>query len=203
MSSSREHILYALAKNQPPLAPLPLLPVVDAAGTNLQEKFTQTAINIGSSVHVVKDYQQVENILKQQFTKTRRVVSRIEKSRIFSGENQQLPLDPHALEAVDLAILQGQLGVAENSSIWIEEDLLGARVLPFICQHLALIIRQKEIVASMHQAYEIIAEKDYGYGVFIAGPSKTADIEQSLVLGAHGPRSLSVFILVEEQEKDY
>jgi L-lactate dehydrogenase complex protein LldG len=36
---------------------------------------------------------------------------------------------------------------------------------------------------------------EYGFGVFLAGPSKTADIEQSLVLGAHGARGLVVFLV--------
>ena len=85
--------------------------------------------------------------------------------------------------------------MAENSAVWIQEAQIGLRVLPFICQHLALVISQKDIVPSMHEAYARIGEASYGYGVFIAGPSKTADLEQSLVLGAHGPHSLTIFII--------
>jgi len=69
------------------------------------------------------------------------------------------------------------------------------RLLPFICQHLILIIEKKNIVATMHQAYQKIDIAREGFGVFIAGPSKTADIEQSLVIGAHGPRSLTVYLV--------
>ncbi len=47
----------------------------------------------------------------------------------------------------------------------------------------------------MQQAYERIGDLDYGFGTFITGPSKTADIEQSLVLGAHGARGLTVFLM--------
>ena len=105
--------------------------------------------------------------------------------------------DPHTLADVDLAILPAQLGVAENSALWVTEAQLPLRVLPFICQHLALVVSQQNIVPLMHQAYEVIGTQEYGFGTFIAGPSKTADIEQSLVLGAHGARTLSVFILEE------
>ncbi|MDB5022907.1 MAG: lactate utilization protein [Mucilaginibacter sp.] len=71
---------------------------------------------------------------------------------------------------------------------------MGQRALPF-SQHLAVIIEADAIAASMHEAYKRINQANYGFGSFIAGPSKTADIEQSLVIGAHGPKSMTVFIL--------
>ena len=76
------------------------------------------------------------------------------------------------------------------------------RALPFIAENLALVIHKKDIVPHMHAAYERIAEANYGFGTFIAGPSKTADIEQSLVLGAHGPRSMTVFLIDEGLSDD-
>ena len=68
------------------------------------------------------------------------------------------------------------------------------RLLPFICQHLILAIEKKKIVATMHQALQQIDTCKEGFGVFIAGPSKTADIEQSLAIGAHGARSMIVYL---------
>ena len=72
-------------------------------------------------------------------------------------------------------------------------------MLPFICQHLVAVIDAQNIVATMQVAYDRIAGTQYGFGTFIAGPSKTADIEQSLVLGAHGPKTMTVFILHNQQ----
>lgn len=46
----------------------------------------------------------------------------------------------------------------------------------------------------MLDAYPHIQNTEYGYGVFTVGPSKTADTKQSLVIGAHGARSLTIFI---------
>ncbi|HWA96977.1 MAG TPA: LUD domain-containing protein [Pirellulales bacterium] len=103
--------------------------------------------------------------------------------------------DPHTLEDVDFAILSGQFGVAENAAIWIDDAQLKHRVLPFITQHLSLVISRGEIVNTMHEAYDRLRFDAARFGTFISGPSKTADIEQSLVIGAHGPRSLTVFIV--------
>jgi L-lactate dehydrogenase complex protein LldG len=103
--------------------------------------------------------------------------------------------DPHALEAVDFAILPGQFGVAENAAVWVSDDALKHRVIYFLCQHLALVIRAEDVIHNMHQAYQRLTFAGPRFGVFIAGPSKTADIEQSLVIGAHGPRSMTVFVV--------
>jgi L-lactate dehydrogenase complex protein LldG len=61
-----------------------------------------------------------------------------------------------------------------------------------------VIVKKEDILDNMHQAYQRIGAEDYGFGTFIAGPSKTADIEQSLVLGAHGPKTMCVFILSDK-----
>lgn len=110
--------------------------------------------------------------------------------------------DPHDLEDVDFAILAGEFGVAENGAVWLTDAALRHRVICFIPQHLTLVIRAAGdaadvIVDHMHQAYKRITLDGPGFGLFISGPSKTADIEQSLVIGAHGPRSLTVFLLRE------
>ncbi len=85
--------------------------------------------------------------------------------------------------------------MAENAALWLTEVQLGQRVAPFITQNLAIVLDRKDLVATMHHAYERIANAEYGFGLFLAGPSKTADIEQSLVLGAHGSRTMTVFLL--------
>ena len=62
----------------------------------------------------------------------------------------------------------------------------------FISECLVIILDRKDIVGNMHQAYEKITNP--GYGCFISGPSKTADIAQALVMGAQAARSVLVLI---------
>ncbi|MCI0492871.1 MAG: lactate utilization protein, partial [Planctomycetes bacterium] len=113
---------------------------------------------------------------------------------------------PHALTDVDIAILLGEFAVAENGAVWVTDRRVPLRVIYFLCQHLVLVVPASEIVDHMHAAYERLATAGTGsrstfaepvFGVFISGPSKTADIEQALVIGAHGPRSLTVFLVDE------
>ncbi len=109
---------------------------------------------------------------------------------IESLTTQPTASDPHLLADVELAVINTHFAVAENGACWVTAELLGDRALPFITQQLALIVKRSSIVATMHAAYQKIADGAHPFGTFIAGPSKTADIEQSLVLGAHGPKSL-------------
>jgi L-lactate dehydrogenase complex protein LldG len=101
---------------------------------------------------------------------------------------------PHELKSLDLAILPGEFGVAENAAVWVAGNaLVRHRAVFVIAQHLALVVRRKEIVNNMQEAYARVQLG--GYGIFISGPSKTADIEQALVVGAHGARSCTVFVI--------
>jgi len=100
------------------------------------------------------------------------------------------------LEKLDVAILNATVGVAENGALWVPEENMGRRLIPFITKDLILTIRKDLIVDTMHDAYDKLADSDTSYGVFISGPSKTADIEQALVIGAQG--HLRLYVIIEQ-----
>jgi L-lactate dehydrogenase complex protein LldG len=193
--SSRENILAAIARNKPAPTPVPEIRLKGTQEPDLLKSFSTTAISIGSKVFFVDEYNSIERILLQHFGKDTRKITTIKELATLSDGTNLLDPVPHNFADAGLAILRSTLAVAENSALWLPEESLSQRVVPFITQHLAIIIHKEDIVPTMHEAYEQIGLAGYGYGVFIAGPSKTADIEQSLVLGAHGPRSLWVFII--------
>lgn len=195
--SSKNRIIAALKANQPDLLPLPSLaaPLTESLSeADTIEKFKTTIVTIGSRVFDVDNFDQIREIIEQQFIPPARIVSPFEELNDIA-ETSIADVNPHLLEDIELAVLKAQLGVAENGALWVPEANMMQRVVPFICQHLALVVNRKDILSNMHQAYDILGNSNTGFGAFIAGPSKTADIEQSLVLGAHGPRSLTVFIL--------
>lgn len=103
--------------------------------------------------------------------------------------------DPHALADLDLAILPGALAVAENAAVWIDGRILTHRAVFVITDHLVLVVHARDVVDHMHQAYARIADRPRGYGLFISGPSKTADIEQVLVVGAQGARTCTLIVI--------
>ena len=93
-----------------------------------------------------------------------------------------------------LAVIDGKIGVAENGAVWIEQDVK-QRAIYFIAEKLVILLNKNKIVNNMHEAYKLIDTGEYGFGTFISGPSKTADIEQALVMGAHGARDVMVVLI--------
>lgn len=100
---------------------------------------------------------------------------------------------PSEMSRVDVGVVEGRVAVAENGCIWIPQTMK-ERAVCFIAEHLVIIIDRDSIVDNMHQAYSCIEIGDYGYGCFISGPSKTADIAQALVMGAQAARGVTVLI---------
>ena len=98
------------------------------------------------------------------------------------------------LNGTDVGILRGELGVAENACIWVPQTMKEKAVM-FISEELVLILNRNKLVNNMHEAYAQIAFNNYGYGCFISGPSKTADIEQALVMGAQAARGVTVLLV--------
>ncbi|MCF8272580.1 MAG: LUD domain-containing protein [Flavobacteriaceae bacterium] len=129
-----------------------------------------------------------------QFPEAKVNFSTLKGNQGFNSVTLESMKNPHELEDLDILILESNLGVAENGAIWLPDSQIKIRVLPFITKHLVLVLNKENIVPFLHQAYQKLASEKTDFGVFISGPSKTADIEQSLVIGAHGALSLSVFI---------
>jgi L-lactate dehydrogenase complex protein LldG len=192
---TRETILAAVAQNQPALMPLPDISFLGGITEDVLAKYSTTLTAIGGRVLTVQSIDEIKALLPQYFDTAKRVVTTLPELSDVAEVNSGEPIDPHTLEDIELTIIRAHLAVAENGSVWVTEDLMGQRVLPFICQHLAVVVEVSNIVATMHEAYQKIGTDQFGFGTFIAGPSKTADIEQSLVLGAHGPRSMTVFLM--------
>jgi L-lactate dehydrogenase complex protein LldG len=195
-TTSRETILRAARQNSPPPA---LLPDLDGPWITYPDpvaQFTRVLEAIGGQVVRVSDMAALAETLRQ-------LVSARDSRKTLCGFPELLPSDvdlaqvsdPHQLDDIDLAILPGEFGVAENGAIWVTDRNLPHRVAYFLCQHLALVLPAAEIVHNMHEAYRRIRVEGAGFGVFISGPSKTADIEQSLVIGAHGPKSLTAYFV--------
>jgi len=149
---------------------------------------------IYATVIKAENIQTIKDDLQKAIANGEYIVNTIEALGMVNKE-VNITNDAVFLDPVDKAYISGTLGVAENGAIWLEEGKMINRLLLFICQHLVIELDASKIVANMHEAYRQININKEGYGVFLAGPSKTADIEQSLVIGAHGSRSLKLYLL--------
>ena len=192
--STKETILASVLKNQPALMPLPEIYGYEGDQSLNLENYCSTFNGIGGKVLVVEQARDVGAFISQNFSGTGRILTTL--STIGAVAERYHPgLEPHSLQDVELAVIGAQFGVAENGAVWLTEENMGHRILPFICQHLLVVLPADHIVPTMYEAYAQIGEDPYGFGVFIGGPSKTADIEQSLVMGAHGPITMTVLLV--------
>ena len=193
--SSREKILAVIFNNKPLFIDSPVMEIdrMVAEPAAALEQFTQTLVSIGGTVVQISDINLIRDEIKKARDKGEYVVNTLP---LLGEVNKEIDLSSNAsvLESVHQAYIETTVGVAENGAVWLYESQMKNRLLPFICQHLVICMSSKNIVPTMHEAYQQIDVFKEGYGVFLAGPSKTADIEQSLVIGVHGARSLTIYL---------
>lgn len=194
-TTSRDSILKAMRANSPNLRPLPDPPKAITYPDPL-EHFAATLAGVGGRFLRAADDAdlQVQLASLEVYQTAKRIASTVPS--LPGNVDLQALKNPHELEGIDLAILPGAFAVAENGAVWVPGTNLGPqRAIFVIAQHLVLVIQASSLVHNMQQAYENLNLQRPGFGVFISGPSKTADIEQSLVIGAHGARSCTVIAL--------
>ncbi|WP_300729470.1 LUD domain-containing protein [uncultured Bacteroides sp.] len=203
--SSREDILQSIRRNtgiryeKPDYAPL------EKEAMTYSDKLAQfqdIMKLMGGRAVILQDGEDVNEVIRKQYPEAKRIATCVDEMQC-GGKSYKItcatfhPDDVEKsgdLNGTDLAILQGRVGVCENGAVWIQQDV-EQRAIYFISEALVILLDRKNLVNNMHEAYKKIDTGEYGYGVFISGPSKTADIEQALVMGAHGACDVTVIVL--------
>ena len=191
----RESILQAIKANKPGFINLPEINLeLFNEDTNVVETFISNLQMVGGRVVELNAIGDLDAEIRKQYPDANKIVSCYETSHLPTV-TISIDTPPHTLETIDLALLNAPLGVAENGAVWISEADFIVRALPFITKDLVLILSRKDICRHLHEAYHIISNRNKSFGLFLSGPSKTADIEQCLVIGAQGAMSLTVFLV--------
>ena len=188
--SSRDDILARVRRNQPAPRPLPAIPTFERPLASPLEAFKAGVLRMGGKFEHLPAGESVASLVKRLFPNAAVVVSAVPE---VPGNR---PLDarkpPAQLHDVDVGIVRALFGVAETGSVWLDERQFQVNALGFLAQHLVVLLDPAMIVGNLHHAYRDRRRFDVRYGVFMTGPSATADIEGILIHGAQGIRSMTI-----------
>jgi L-lactate dehydrogenase complex protein LldG len=189
--SSRDEILARIRANQPAPTPLPKVPTFDTPGdTRLVAQFKAGVERMGGKV--IEAGGALDELVRELHRGAKVVASATPEVR--GNEDLRSVRSPDELDSVEVGVVRAVFGVAETGSVWITDAQFGISALGFLAQHLVVLLDPASIVPNMHHAYRKRAEFEASYGVFMTGPSATADIEGVLIHGAQGIRSLTVVL---------
>lgn len=163
---------------------------------DLRQAFKSVLESVGGECHFAADYAAARELIATSgiLRPPGQVCSYVKEIPRGNFDAEGAP-DVHECRDVRVTLVKGEFGVAENGAVWVDASGLRHRGLLFLTESLVLVLEGKDIVPDMESAY---ARIDFGRvrsGYFISGPSKTADIEQCLVIGAHGAKSLVVVVI--------
>ena len=160
-------------------------------------QFIKMTESVGGHVIEVKEGQDINELVKEMYPDAKEIASNLPEVTIAT-RNPDTVGRARDLNGTDVGIIRGLFGVAENACVWIPQTMKEKAVC-FISENLVILLPKRQIVHNMHEAYKRIKfDETYdGYGTFISGPSKTADIAQVLVMGAQAARSATILLLPE------
>lgn len=160
------------------------------------KQFVKMTEKVGGNVVEVKreEADDLDAVIKKQYPEAKTFASNLPYIHI-AQKNPDTVSEAKELDGTDVGIVEGKIGVAENGCIWIPQTMKEKAVC-FISEYLVIVLDKNNIVNNMHEAYKRIEfDPEYQFGTFISGPSKTADIEQALVMGAQAARGVTVIIV--------
>jgi L-lactate dehydrogenase complex protein LldG len=188
--SSRDEILSRVRRNQPAPQPLPDVPAFDGATGSALERFKAAVVRMGGRVVDPPEDGHLTSFIRRLFPDAKVICSAVPE--VEGNRPLARVRAPAELEDVDVGIVRAVFGVGETGSVWLTDREFGVNALGFLAQHLVVLLDPARIVGNMHQAYRERAQFDARYGVFMTGPSATADIEGILIHGAQGIRSMTI-----------
>ena len=197
--STREEILSRLRKNTRETYDLPdlssLKPITFA--DPVEEFKVKTTTTAGAKLIELNDETNLNQVIRNAYPDAKIIASNL--PGVDADMNPDAVENAQQLMQVDVGVVEGRIGVAENACIWIPQQMKEKAVC-FASEQLVIVLRCQDIVNNMHEAYERIAKsqeffQQYPFGTFISGPSKTADIESALVYGAQAARGVTVILL--------
>ena len=155
-------------------------------------RFVDMSESVGGRVAALGTADDVNELIRSIYPEAK-VFASNQPEITIAQLNPDTVAEARDLNGTDVGIVRGTVGVAENGCVWIPQTMK-ERAVCFISEYLVILLSRKDIVSNMHEAYRRISFTDYGYGTFISGPSKTADIAQALVMGAQAARGVTVVL---------
>lgn len=189
---NKEELLGKLRRNTIHQFDMPEASIDGIKYENTIEQFIETSHKVGSEVIEAKAGEDLNELIRKAYPEAQVLASNVKGIKV--DLNPDMVSEVQDLNGTDVGIVEGDIAVAENGCVWVPQTMK-ERVVCFVSENLVILVHRDKIVNNMHEAYRRIHMTEYGYGCFISGPSKTADIEQALVMGAQAARGVTVIIV--------
>ena len=204
--ASKEDILKKYRANVRERYDMPDLSDIKAITyTNPLLQFMNMTKSVGGNTVELEPGRDINELIRELYPDAKEIASNLPEITIATRNPDEVGR-ARDLNGTDVGVIRGMFGVAENACVWIPQQMKEKAVC-FISENLVILLPKSQIVNNMHEAYARLAQCDptsgldlfdqYGYGTFISGPSKTADIAQVLVMGAQAARSVTVVLMPE------
>lgn len=190
--SSKNDILAKIRQNTGTRYEMPEIDLSPITYKDKIDSFSLVLSQAGGKAIELKENEDINDVIRREFPHATRIASNLKEVSCATFNPDDIT-NPKELNGTDVAVVQGEYGVVENAAVWLPKQVRH-KGLYFISNALVILLDKTQLVNNMHEAYARNVKATYDYGVFMSGPSKTADIEQALVFGAHGPIQVIVIL---------